>query len=311
MPFNKHIIPRRPRDPGSVQQGVDLQRRLQKVEGTYGVIGAGATITAPIVETDEPGVPRMYMQGSLNGAVPGLFLVDASDNAIFSITNAGVYVWKGDGTLSHYLSLTPGSGLSLVESNNPAFGINWEGGAYIRAYNSGYVDFDFNYVHHCAINIKATNIGGFTSHIQIFDNGHTATLLDGAGNTAFPGTVTGSNLPPSDIELKENIEQGVGDKHRLIHKLQPIKFKYKSREGIYYGFIAQEIQKVLPEITREVIMPAPQMNQEPLAPDETPEQPDHKKLLAYSSDSLMALLVATVQEQEQRIKQLEDHNGGS
>lgn len=64
--------------------------------------------------------------------------------------------------------------------------------------------------------------------------------------------VTGSILNPSDIVLKENIESISVKKMRNLLHLKPIEFSYKTdtHKQKHYGFIAQEIEKVYPELVK-------------------------------------------------------------
>lgn len=64
--------------------------------------------------------------------------------------------------------------------------------------------------------------------------------------------VTGSIYNPSDILLKENIETISIKNVNNLSNLKPIQFSYKTDIGKqkHYGFIAQEIEKVYPELVK-------------------------------------------------------------
>jgi hypothetical protein len=64
--------------------------------------------------------------------------------------------------------------------------------------------------------------------------------------------VTGSIFNPSDIVLKENIESISVKKMRNLLHLKPIEFSYKTdtHKQKHYGFIAQEIEKIYPELVK-------------------------------------------------------------
>ncbi|HET8839454.1 MAG TPA: tail fiber domain-containing protein [Flavobacteriaceae bacterium] len=88
----------------------------------------------------------------------------------------------------------------------------------------------------------------------------------GFGGTYYAGffdgdvTVTGTFTNPSDKKLKENIEP---EKNVLeqIEKLNPVVFQFKNTDevnlptGLQHGFIAQELEKIFPELVKEVTKP--------------------------------------------------------
>jgi len=94
--------------------------------------------------------------------------------------------------------------------------------------------------------------------IQLKDNssGQINFSVSNLGAVIARGTVT-SNGNPSDIRLKENIKP-IDSALNKISKLQGVAFDWKPSDSITqlgikedYGFIAQEVQKSLPEIIKE------------------------------------------------------------
>ena len=91
------------------------------------------------------------------------------------------------------------------------------------------------------------------------------------GNVYVTGTVNGMNISSSDYRLKENIENLPSNTLDDICKINVVKFNYKQREvenadgkmvGLYeedspvlthkhYGVIAQELQKIYPDLVIE------------------------------------------------------------
>jgi hypothetical protein len=74
-------------------------------------------------------------------------------------------------------------------------------------------------------------------------------------NSSVPG-----NTPPSDRRLKEN-DQNIANGLAIINSLRPVTFNWKSNTyrvlngiapSIDYGFIAQEVEEVLPEVVGEI-----------------------------------------------------------
>ena len=108
------------------------------------------------------------------------------------------------------------------------------------------------------------------------------------------GTITGSSATGvfSDRDMKENIADidiGLSE----VLQLQPRKFKYKLGPRETYGFIAQEVETVVPLIVDETTVPEP--------------DPEANKTTLKTLDTIpiIAALVKSVQELEARIKTLE------
>jgi hypothetical protein len=156
-----------------------------------------------------------------------------------------------------------GAGALKMTSNGAmAFGVDNADGASGGQINMGTstnyhqfepeADMDFNFIMNAGqINaspnytIKSSTSGGaITSRLQ---------LIGSTGNMTITGSLT-QNGSISDISLKENIkpvENGL-DK---IKKLNAVSFDWKKSDSILqlkedYGFIAQEVEKVIPEIVR-------------------------------------------------------------
>jgi hypothetical protein len=75
-----------------------------------------------------------------------------------------------------------------------------------------------------------------------------ATLVSNGAVYSNSGTLTNSN--PSDQNLKQNIQAMIGGTV-FVNELNPVSFEWKSEAngtGTKYGFIAQEVQQVIPEI---------------------------------------------------------------
>ena len=92
--------------------------------------------------------------------------------------------------------------------------------------------------------------------------------------------------------MKENIADidiGLSE----VLRLQPRKFKYKLAADETYGFIAQEVETVVPLIVRDITLPDP----DPEAGKNT--------IKTIDTQPIIAALVKSVQELEARIKILE------
>ena len=85
--------------------------------------------------------------------------------------------------------------------------------------------------------------GVFTSLVR------TATLLDGGGNTQFPGTVTAASfVEQSSIAYKENVNP-IENALEVIGKLTGVLYDRKDKTAVQQpGFIAEDVNKVLPNV---------------------------------------------------------------
>ena len=72
-----------------------------------------------------------------------------------------------------------------------------------------------------------------------------------AGDASFVGVITCFDLnTTSDINLKQNVET-VGNALSVINELRGVKFEWKKDGKPSYGVIAQELEKVLPELVTD------------------------------------------------------------
>jgi hypothetical protein len=108
------------------------------------------------------------------------------------------------------------------------------------------------------------------------------------GDVKANGTVTaGLTTQTSDIRKKENI-RNLESTINIINKLKPRRFDWKEKNSYQFndiGFIAQEIQEVLPELV-------------------TPSN-DEEQTLHVSYDKLNPILIKTLQNQKKTIKLIE------
>ena len=146
-------------------------------------------------------------------------------------------------------------------------------------------DMDFNFIMNAGqINaspnytIKSSTSGAaITSRLQ---------LIGSTGNMTITGSLT-QNGSISDISLKENIKP-VENALDKIEKLNAVTFDWKKSDSILqlkedYGFIAQEVEKVIPEIVRT--------------------NDDDKKAINYNG--ITSVLVKAIQELTAKVERLE------
>ena len=105
------------------------------------------------------------------------------------------------------------------------------------------------------IGLDATDYMQFTDNTQIdlFINNSNEFRFEADGDFHADGDVIAySTTTPSDERLKENIEV-IHDPLEKLDQLKGVTFDWKDREDKQSGgIIAQELQKVLPELVREV-----------------------------------------------------------
>ena len=202
-------------------------------------------------------------EGSTN-----LYYTDARARGAFSggdginIASDGTISFDGEGKLTTYEgdefrlagSVDVGNSLKSYLTGGLSVGVpfgqlrsDWAGNTYdvLTWYPSG---------------ISVNGYGYFTDDIQT--NGGDITVKTGStikafmdqnGNGYFTGDVT-SNGSASDERLKENIvplDKGLG----TVEQIKTYKFNYKDRpEDTLPGVIAQEIEKVLPEVVYDIEM---------------------------------------------------------
>jgi hypothetical protein len=144
-----------------------------------------------------------------------------------------------------------------------------------------------------------TSTISFNSADRLFvvGNGTSSSALSDAlvmlknGNTTFSGTVTATVVAPtSDIRLKRNIIP-LKNSIEALMQLNPVSYEKKNSltSSDYsvkeYGFIAQELQKVMPTLVVEGT--------------------DKDKLLSVNYTALIPVLTKAIQDQQANIKSLE------
>jgi hypothetical protein len=111
-------------------------------------------------------------------------------------------------------------------------------------------------------------------------------------NVYIPGNlyVDGSIISPSDIYLKENIEDLSKDISINLMNIRPTKFGFKSdtQKKIHYGFIAQEFEEHFPELVTSKV------------------DKDIANLKAINYLEMVPLLVHQIQKMQKEIDELKE-----
>ena len=107
----------------------------------------------------------------------------------------------------------------------------------------------------------------------------------GTGTVYSNGGVL-TNTNPSDLRLKDNITDISYGLNEIL-QLRPVSYHWKDdkiNQGVQFGFIAQEVQEVMPEAIKEF--------------------GDDVKYLGLEKDAIYATLVKAIQEQQAQIEEL-------
>lgn len=104
--------------------------------------------------------------------------------------------------------------------------------------------------------IASVNLGGLGSS-EINHRGLTKTrdvepMADnyneiGKSSLAYKKMYSYSFENPSDEKIKKDISP-IKEEENAIKKIRPVKYRYKNSDKIRYGFIANEVEKILPEL---------------------------------------------------------------
>lgn len=121
---------------------------------------------------------------------------------------------------------------------------------------------------------------GSLKGLVIDDNVSIRKELEVKGNiTAFASPMF------SDIRLKNNVEN-ITNGLEIINKLRPVSFTWKNNNKKTIGFIAQEVEEILPEFVRDTTL-------------------DDKKIKTIKQDKLIAYIVDSIKNISNRLKKYE------
>ena len=154
----------------------------------------------------------------------------------------------------------------------------------ISSYGSVFIDLDSNSNNSSGANFV---VGRHNS------NGGNRLHLDGEdGDLVVAGDVTAFGSP-SDIKLKENIET-IDNPIDKVKELRGVTFNYKKDGKKSTGLIAQELEKVLPEVVYET--------------NDIDNEEDKFKAVRYGN--IVGLLVEAIKEQQKEIDELKEQVKG-
>ena len=233
--------------------------------------------------------------------------VDTNGNAKFYqnalLETAGMYFqMAGSGSTFWAIGSTGGSNPPGTASTSLAFH-HYDGSAWnneVEFDSSGNITLDGNIVFSNNSKVRQDSAGlileTLDSDEDIFFSGNdggsaiTAVRIDmsDAGHLICNGNITAFGST-SDIKLKENIKV-IPDALDKVKQLKGVTFNYKKDGKKSTGLIAQDLEKVLPEVVYE----------------SSDIDNDEDKHLAIRYGNTVGLLVEAIKELEARVKELED-----
>jgi hypothetical protein len=163
--------------------------------------------------------------------------------------------------------------LTVSSSNTTGGGIILADDGDIVDLNDGYCTMRFSY----GVRINSANRGG-SAAIALKNNGE---IIAGGNITAYGSA--------SDERLKENIEK-IKDPIKKVQQLRGVTFVYKKDGSKSTGLIAQELEKVLPEVVYETV----------------DVDNDDNKYKAVMYGNTVGLLVEAIKEQQEQIEELKE-----
>jgi hypothetical protein len=132
----------------------------------------------------------------------------------------------------------------------------------------------------------------------------TSAAVQAFGDLQYSGSLIG---PPSDARLKKEVQPYDGAL-ASIKQMTPSTFRYRTDDpryehinmapGIHYGLIAQDLEKVLPELVVERVQP-----KSPVSGDDDPGEPLTVKGIKYME--LIPILIQAIKEQQETIEELQ------
>ena len=276
---------------GTVGGTISFTERMRITNS--GNVGIGTSSPArKLVVRDDTADPFI----SILGAYPnqgGILFGDSTYNdsacAIRQDRNNNALWFSTNGASSEKMRIT--SGGIITAAADGVFQVAWSSNTFVS--NVSGISMQSRY--------SATYLQSWNSAVSAYaglylNNAFTNFSSLGTG-TVYSNGGTLTNTNPSDERLKDNIKSiswGLNE----IMQLRPVEYNWKddkTNQGKQYGFIAQEVQAIIPDLVKEFTIPA---NEE--------KGIEETKRLGLEKDGIYAALVKAIQELEARLKTLEN-----
>jgi len=287
---------------------------------TSGSVAAGGTFTSSGIAGINGGINSNYaLNVNANSSVGGIRIADPVDNTGITLTKSG---------LNYGLIISKtntSSGVETINSSNSGSGagiyassVNGNG---VYGYNSG-----GNAAGVYGYSTGGTGSVGVTGYCAGVGYGMSAYGTSGSGIYAtstsnyagyFAGDILASSYQTSDAKLKQDIKD-VTTAMDIISQLHPKLYSFRNDgnyklmnlpKGLHYGLIAQDVEKVLPNIVKDskfetalATPPALPTGKEGTKPAQAQSETIDFKAVNYTE--LIPLLIKGMQEQQQEINNL-------
>jgi len=270
--------------------------------------------------TNVPNFNRITTDGDIvkfrkDGTTVGSIGVDNNDNIYLEGVSGGIQIGT-DAVLAHKNGTTINGGLDLGLANTQWRDLYLSGTANVGAITVDGGSLGNTGITNCDVQItrdRSSNIGlRAVSNGEVMRFVHTSTDV---GSIDITTSATSYNTS-SDYRLKEDVQPMSGATDRL-KELKPVNFAWKADGSRVDGFLAHEAQEVVPESVTgsKDAMQTEEYEVTPAVTDEEGnvtteavmgerEVPDYQGI---DQSKLVPLLVATIQELEARITQLENN----
>jgi hypothetical protein len=129
--------------------------------------------------------------------------------------------------------------------------------------------------------------GDFSAYYFRNQSGSNRASIDGSGNFVALGNVTAYGSP-SDVRLKENLNR-IRNAIDIVNNINGYRYNYIGKEEKLIGVVAQEVEKVLPEVVYEFT---------------SLDDKDPKSTKAVRYEHLTVILLEAIKEQQKQIEEL-------
>ncbi|MBY0316844.1 MAG: tail fiber domain-containing protein [Bdellovibrionales bacterium] len=245
------------------------------VRGQLSVLGGSTSANASLIINNSANtLSQLYVRGDGNVGIG-----TAIPTAKLEVRGGQVFVRNPSGTAGAFYS-DGGSGFGIHGESNANYGVSGKTTHITYGGVVGYAQNGTNY--------------GIIGHANQY-------AIYGAGDGYISGTMSWG----SDARLKDNI-QLIPDGLEFVMKLRPVSYTWKPdsdqaqlQKGPKHGFIAQEVQKILPGAVKE--------NTPPVMPGQTKKSLNQKlgKFLTVEYNEFIAYMAKAIQELYAKFKAFE------
>lgn len=176
---------------------------------------------------------------STTGAISGASISTTGGGGITGGAITGTSLSAGSGTIS--TTSTSSSAISATSGGVTAKNVTSTAAAY---FNNGI------YVNNTGSAQTSFSLTGSSSSMLMTYNSASAFSFNAPSYLAYTGT-GGAWVDGSDERIKDNIKTIIGATE-LVRKMRGVSFNYKSNGAKSYGVVAQELQKVIPDVVYEL-----------------------------------------------------------